>query len=393
MKPFLGIFVLTAFTSVAAIVDFNLSPPGTDKAVGISPLNEVPAATNSTGSGGEIPPGIFLDTTSRQLGFAIGYGSSEGFTDLTGVPTAMHFHAPAGPGTNAPVVISLVPFNVPASNPATGGRILGAVTLTTNQFSQILNGLFYVNIHTPQYTGGEVRGQVIPVATNLAPVLTCPAPAVAECASSATLTATVADPEGDAITLVWTLNGLSVQTNNLAASAPNALNSVALTAVFPLGTNSIGITVSDAAGNTAACSSTIIVVDTTPPVIVSVSASPNSIWPPNHKMIPVQISAVVTDACTTATWKIVSVTSNQAVNGKGDGNTSTDWQIVDDDTAKIRAERSGKDGSRVYTITIRATDLSGNQSSATVTVTVPHDQSGKSKPKPKPSPPAKGKGK
>src|SRR5258706_16376316 len=102
MKPLLGLFVFTTFTSVAAIVDFNLSPPGTDKAVGISPLNEVPAATNSTGSGGGIPPGIFLDTTTRQLGFPIGYGSSPGFPHFTRVPTARPFPGPAGPGTQPP---------------------------------------------------------------------------------------------------------------------------------------------------------------------------------------------------------------------------------------------------------------------------------------------------
>ncbi|TAL04112.1 MAG: HYR domain-containing protein, partial [Verrucomicrobia bacterium] len=250
-----------------------------------------------------------------------------------------------------------------------------------------LNGLFYFNIHTATYPGGEMRAQVIAVSTNLPPSLTCPAPAVAECASAATLTATVIDAEGDAMTVAWSLNGVVVQTNSIAAGAAGATNNVSLTAVFPLGTNSIGITVTDAAGNTASCDSTITVVDTTPPVIVSTGASPNSLWPPNHKMIPVQISAVVTDACTTATWKIASVTSNQAVNGKGDGNTSPDWQIVDNDTVKLRAERAGNDGSRVYTITIHATDEAGNQSSATVTVTVPHDQSGKAKP----APPAKGK--
>ncbi|TAK93444.1 MAG: CHRD domain-containing protein, partial [Verrucomicrobia bacterium] len=148
MKQFACLCLFTALTSVAAIVDFNLSPPGTDKAVGVSPLNEVPPATNSVGSGGELPPGIFLDTNTRQLGFAIGYGSSAGFTDMTGPATAMHFHAPAGPGTNASVSVSLVPFHIPAANPANGGQILGSVILNTNQFNQILNGLFYFNIHT-----------------------------------------------------------------------------------------------------------------------------------------------------------------------------------------------------------------------------------------------------
>ena len=37
--------------------------------------------------------------------------------------------------------------------------------------------------------------------------------------------------------------------------------------------------------------------DTTAPVIAAVSATPNSIWSPNHKMTPVSITAKVTDNC------------------------------------------------------------------------------------------------
>ena len=47
-------------------------------------------------------------------------------------------------------------------------------------------------------------------------------------------------------------------------------------------------------------------------------------------------------------------------------------------TAKLRAERSGLTSSRIYTITIEATDVSGNVSQPkTVIVTVPHSKGGK----------------
>jgi len=393
MKKSLALILFTAWSAHAAIVDFNLSPPGTDSAVGLSPLNEVPPATNSVGSGGELPPGIFLDTVTRQLGFAIGYGSSAGFTNLTGAATAMHFHAPAGPGTNASVIINLAPFHIPAANPTNGGQILGIVTLTTNQLDYILNRLVYVNIHTVLYQDGEVRAQLIPVATNLPPAVACPASTNVECASVTTLTASVSDPEGDAMTVVWSMNGTSLQTNSVPAGTTNTANAVTLTGSFPLGTNTVTLTATDSAGNNTACASTLIVVDTTPPVIVSVSTAPKSLWPPNHKLIAVPVSVVVTDACTTATWKIASVTSNQPEDGVGDGHTASDWQITSDHKVKLRAERSGKDGERIYTINIVATDLSGNQAFATATVNVPHDKSGKIKSPPAPpAPPASSNG-
>lgn len=64
---------------------------------------------------------------------------------------------------------------------------------------------------------------------------------------------------------------------------------------------------------------TITVVDTTPPVIVSTSVSPKVLWSANHKMIPVRVSAEVTDACGPTTWKIISISSNEAVNAAGSG--------------------------------------------------------------------------
>jgi len=381
MKKSLALFVLAAWSTHAAVVDFSLSPPGSSSAVGLSPLNEVPAATNSTGSGGELPPGIFLNTETRQLGFAIGYGSSAGFTDLTGPASAMHFHGPAPAGSNASVIINLAPFHIPAANPAAGGQILGAVTLTTNQLDFFLNQLVYVNIHTATYQGGEVRAQLIPVATNLPAVLVCPPPTNAECATVTTLAATVSDPEGDAVTVVWSFNGAALQTNSAPAGITNAISEVTLSGSFPLGTNAVTLTATDSAGNITTCSSSLVVVDTTPPVILSVDTAPRSLWPPNHKLIKVAVSLVATDACSTVTWKIASVTSNQPETGPGSGKTKPDWQIVNNHKLKLRAERSGKDGERIYTINLVASDTSSNQANASITVNVPHDKSGKVKPK------------
>lgn len=114
--------------------------------------------------------------------------------------------------------------------------------------------------------------------------------------------------------------------------------------------------------------------DTTAPVIASVSASPNSVWPPNHKMTSVAVSARVTDNCSPATWSVTGVSSNEPVNGTGDGDTEPDWTIAGAHGVSLRAERAGNGSGRTYTITITAKDAAGNTSTGTTTVAVPHNR-------------------
>jgi len=109
----------------------------------------------------------------------------------------------------------------------------------------------------------------------------------------------------------------------------------------------------------------------TPPTL-SVSASPNSLWPPNHKYVTVNTSFVSTSD--TAAITLVSVTSNEPDDGLGDGDTANDIVIVNNNTFKLRAERSGNGTGRVYTITYLATNTCGSTTLATTTVTVPHNK-------------------
>jgi hypothetical protein len=369
----LSLGLAAGLSAQAAVVKFKLSPPGTDVAVGLSPSNQVPIAATSTGSGDEISAGIMFDTDTAVLHLAVGYGSAAGFTDLTGPATAMHIHGPAGAGTNAGVLVSLVPYNFPASNPSNGGVIIGNIAWPTNDTAALLAGHTYLNIHTVQYPGGEIRGQLIPI--NEAPAIVCPAPSTVECGTPATAIALFSDPEGDALAVVWAVNGMPVQTNNLPAREPGLPAMAALTETLPVGTNTIVVTATDSGRNTVSCSTLIVVADTTPPAIVSASANPATLWPPDHKLVNVTVRAQVFDACSDTTWKIIRVASNQAVNGKGDGNTSPDWVITGDHTLKLRAERSGNNGERIYSITLQAKDAAGNLSATkVVTVTVPKSQ-------------------
>jgi DNA/RNA endonuclease G (NUC1) len=121
---------------------------------------------------------------------------------------------------------------------------------------------------------------------------------------------------------------------------------------------------------TAAGTGSVKVTDTTAPSISGVSASQPVLSPPNHKMIDITIGYLVAEFTSTQVCSL-SVSSNETVNGQGDGNTSADWQVLGAHSVKLRAERAGGGNGRIYTITIRCTDGSGNIGSATTTVSVP----------------------
>jgi endonuclease G, mitochondrial len=116
--------------------------------------------------------------------------------------------------------------------------------------------------------------------------------------------------------------------------------------------------------------SSLQVVDTTAPVISAMSASPNVLGPPNHKMIDVFVAYSVSDL-TGAPVCALTVSSNEAANGVGDGNTSTDWLVIDAHHVRLRAERAGGGTGRIYTVTATCTDGSGNSASRAATVAVP----------------------
>jgi hypothetical protein len=126
-------------------------------------------------------------------------------------------------------------------------------------------------------------------------------------------------------------------------------------------------------GSTAIHTSNPCDHDSVRPSIVGASATPNSLWPPNHKWWTIRVNYILLDNCGAVTSSL-SVTSNEAVNGRGDGNTAPDWEVVNAHTVRLRAERSGPGDGRVYTITIRAVDRAGNAATRPVQVTVAHDQ-------------------
>ena len=117
--------------------------------------------------------------------------------------------------------------------------------------------------------------------------------------------------------------------------------------------------------------------DTQPPVITSVTATPSTLWPANHKMVAITVTAKATDNVGVTSLKITRVTSSEPDNGLGDGDTANDISLTGPLTVALRAERSGKGNGRTYTITVEAKDAAGNAATKSTTVFVPKNQSGK----------------
>jgi len=70
--------------------------------------------------------------------------------------SGMHFHGNALPGSNAGVQV-----NIGSISGVTSPSI-GNTTISASQAADIQAGLWYVNLHTSMFPGGEIRGQVVP---------------------------------------------------------------------------------------------------------------------------------------------------------------------------------------------------------------------------------------
>jgi predicted outer membrane repeat protein len=193
-------------------------------------------------------------------------------------------------------------------------------------------------------------------------------PQTVECTSqhgtTASISVQVSDSKGHALVIQWIVNNQIAQTDQISAAKPISAGQSTYTAIYPDGPTNVTVVVNDGESDPVTQSTTVTIVDTTPPTIPSLSASPNVFSPPNHKMVPVTISVVATDICdANPRTKIISVTSNEP--------GPNQYQITGDLTLNVQSERNGTGNGRIYTIVVQATDNSGNAATKSVTVTVP----------------------
>jgi len=115
-----------------------------------------------------------------------------------------------------------------------------------------------------------------------------------------------------------------------------------------------------------------VIVGLCMPPTLSVTVTPNVLWPANNKYVDVEAS--FTASSNVVSIDLLSITSNEPDDSKGNGNFINDIVILDNDSFKLRAERMGNGNGRVYTIVYQATNSCGATVIAEATVTVPHNK-------------------
>jgi len=253
-----------------------------------------------------------------------------------------------------------------AAYTGTNGEPLDVRVDWTNQACALNGAVLGVIEDAETAVGVDLTGTIL----NEPPTASASATArTVECTSPAGAQATLdgsasTDPEDNIVLFAWRKD---------SRTGSDVGGDAVVHVTQPLGvTQPYLLTVVDALGQASEDATAVTVVDTTPPSIESVIASPARLSPPNHEMVPVTVTTAFADTCGTATCSIASVTSNEPANGNGDGNSGTDWQITGPNTVDLRAERSGDGSGRVYTVIVSCTDPAGNASTGTTTVAVAH---------------------
>ena len=139
------------------------------------------------------------------------------------------------------------------------------------------------------------------------------------------------------------------------------------------------LTWTDAAGTRQQCAQTVLIEKCTknnPPDCSQAHAKDPVLWPPSHKLEPVEIEGVTDPDGDPIAITAYAITQDEALDANGDGETCGDGDITDGQ-AYVRSERTGDPenpgNGRVYVISFVAVDSRGGKCSGQVTVCVPHD--------------------
>jgi len=122
--------------------------------------------------------------------------------------------------------------------------------------------------------------------------------------------------------------------------------------------------------------SAVLTVVNAPPDCSAAIADRVGLWPPNHKLVDVEITGVVDPDGDPITLTMAGVLQDERTDDLGSGNTCPDASGIGMARASVRAERSGQQDGRVYHVYFLAEDGRGGQCEGKITVCVPHDRKG-----------------
>jgi hypothetical protein len=125
---------------------------------------------------------------------------------------------------------------------------------------------------------------------------------------------------------------------------------------------------------TQTLASTTLLVINEPPDCARAQPSVASLWPPNHRLVPVAVNGVTDPDGDPVTITITQVLQDEPTNAAGDGNTCPDATGTGTGEVSVRSERAGGGDGRVYHLRFGASDGRGGTCQGEVRVCVPHDQ-------------------
>jgi hypothetical protein len=138
---------------------------------------------------------------------------------------------------------------------------------------------------------------------------------------------------------------------------------------------------SDTAGTTLTCTATsfggtasveVTVKRDAEAPAVSCEPTPSTLWPPNHRLVPVAVALTIDDETSGSGAFTLTET------GTSDDGAASDivgFEVGEPDVEGfLRAVRRGAAGERSYVLTYVAHDAAGNSARCVATVVVPHDQ-------------------
>lgn len=174
MKTIVCALVMGAGTAAAQVTEFDFQG---NAGFGLLPGNEIGVSTpvgqgvDTPAFGGEVGGGLSFDAATNILSFDFEFSGLSG--GLFNAASGIHFHEITsgvepfdGTGGIAFNLNSGTDANVSLSTPliaigATGGRVTGTAQFSADQVDSLFAGNFYLNIHSGDFNGGELRGNLV----------------------------------------------------------------------------------------------------------------------------------------------------------------------------------------------------------------------------------------